>query len=152
MARFVDYQRRCPTHGCPIIEIGGGDLCLFDFVEDHLGGLAVTDLAPDGGPDQPGALIFSDGHSLPLLCPHCAHAAWLEDPDHLLTQVAGQYLVALEYEENDEGRHLLLLFAAGPEVDPADENAELVEVATHPESARRLACPVERRARRRQAG
>ena len=54
--------------------------------------------------------------------------------------------------DDDECRQLLLLFAADPEADPAGETVELLEVATNPESARRLTCPRERRARYRQAG
>lgn len=152
MARFVDYALACATHGCPMMEAGGDIVCLFDFLDDHLGGLAVTDLVPDGGEDQPGALVFADGHSLPLLCPHCARAARLEDPQALLAQVAGQFLVGLEYAEEAGERQLFLLFAADPETRLDDENVELLEIATHPESARRLACPIERRARFRAGG
>lgn len=153
MSRFVDYTLQCEDHGCPMIELEGDIVCLFDFIDDHLGGNQVTDLVPDSGEDRPGALVFADGHSLPLLCPHCAKAAYLEDPEGLLAQVSGQYLVALEYVEDEEGRHLLLLFGADPEADPEDETLDLLEVSTHPESARRLACPGERRARqRRRAG
>ncbi|MBP7691205.1 MAG: hypothetical protein KA764_04785 [Anaerolineales bacterium] len=152
MPRFVDYQRQCETHGCPLIEVGAERGCLFDFMDEHLGGLTVADVVPDSGPDRPGALVFADGHTLPLLCPHCAEAARLDEPDTLLTHLAGLTLVAFEYVDDDEGRQLLLLFAADPEADLDDETVELVEVATHPESARRLTCPRERRARYRQAG
>jgi hypothetical protein len=147
MARFVDYRVMCDEHNCPMIQIGGSYECLFDFVDGHLGGLTVTDLVPDSGEDRPGALVFSDGHTLPLLCPHCAKAARLEDPEALMAQVAGLSLVALEYVEDEEGRSLLLLLAADPEADLESEETELLEVATHPESARRLTCPQERRAR-----
>lgn len=147
MARSVDYRNLCPEHDCPTLLVSGVRECLFDFVDEHLGGLAVTDLVPDSGDDRPGALVFSDGHSLPLLCPHCAKAAYLEDPDQLLAQVAGLYLVALDYVEDEEGKNLLLLLAAEPDADPEDEAVTIVEVSTHPESARRLRCPAERRAR-----
>lgn len=150
MARFVNYQQACETHGCPLIEAGGETQCLFDFVDDHLGGRSVVDLVPDSGEGHPGALVFDDGHTLPLLCPHCAEAAWLEDPETLLAQVAGRYLVGLEYAEGPDGKELLLLMAPEPEVDLDDEDLELIEVATHPESVRRLTCPAERRARYRQ--
>jgi hypothetical protein len=152
MARFVDYALACETHGCPMMEAGGDIVCLFDFLGDHLGGLAVTDLVPDGGADQPGALVFSDGHSLPLLCPHCARAARLEDPSALLAQVAGQHLVGLEYAEEAGERQLFLLFAVDPEASLDDRDMDLLEITTHPESARRLACPAERRARFRATG
>jgi hypothetical protein len=149
MARFVDYRLLCDEHGCPMIQTGEGYECLFDFVESHLGGLPVTDLVPDNGEDRPGALVFADGHTLPLLCPHCARAAQLDDPASLLDDLGGLTLVALEYADDEDGRNLRLLFAADPEVDLNEDGAELVELATHPESARRLACPAERRARHR---
>jgi hypothetical protein len=152
MARFVEYRLRCETHGCPLIETAGDIACLFDFLDDHLGGLAVMDLVPDTGEDRPGALVFADGHTLPLLCPHCGQAAWLEDPDELLALIAGLYLVGLEYVEDADEKQLLLLFSSYPEADLDDEATELLEIATHPESARRLACPAERRARYRARG
>lgn len=135
-----------------MMTVGRASICLFDFVDQHLGGLAVADLVPDGGADRPGALVFADGHSLPLLCPHCAAAAELDEPDALLQQLAGLTLVAMEYADDEAGRQLLLLFAPDPALDLDDPDSEVVELATHPESARRLSCPRERRARHRQAG
>lgn len=152
MARHLEYELACETHGCPMIAAGGDVVCLFDFLEDHLAGLAVTDLVPDSADERPGALVFTDGHTLPLLCPHCSQAAQLDDPEALLAQVSGLYLVGLEYNEEADERQLILLFAADPAASPDDDTLELLEITTHPESARRLTCPPERRARFRATG
>ena len=60
----------CSEHGCPIIHVRGDYVCLFEYVDAHVGGQAVRDLIP-GAADVPATLVFADGHVMPLLCAHC---------------------------------------------------------------------------------
>ncbi len=131
-------------HGCPKIHVSSDYVCLFEYVDAHVGGQAVRDLIP-GTLNTPATLVFADGHVMPLLCAHCGKGLHVTDADAALEVIAGQSLVALEYDKEDKA--LVLVFAPDPE---HREGGEAVPV--HLESARKLVCPREphqRRAKRR---
>lgn len=130
----------CSEHGCPMIHVRGDYVCLFEYVDTHVGGQAVRDLIP-GTLDAPARLVFSDGHVMPLLCAHCGKGLHFTDVDAALEVIAGQSLVALEYDEEDKA--LVLVFSPDPE---DREGGEAVPV--HLDSARKLVCPSEQQQRR----
>jgi hypothetical protein len=139
MPGLLDGLIFCQEHGCPMIHIRGSYVCLFKYVDAHLGGQMVRDLVP-GAQDAPAMLVFGDGHSLPLICAHCGKALHLDEPDAALEVIAGQYLVALEYDE--EANALVLLFSPDP------DKGEGEPIAVHLDSARKLVCPDQQRRRK----
>lgn len=140
MSGLLDGLVFCAEHGCPMIRVRGDDVCLFEYVDAHVGGQAVRDLIP-GTADVPAMLVFADGHVMPLLCAHCGQGLHVTDADAALEVIAGQYLVALEYDEEDKA--LVLVFSPDPE---DREDGEAVPV--HLDSARKLVCPREQHRRR----
>lgn len=65
-----DQTTLCPTHNAPMIAIAGKSVCSVEHVLDHLTGKRIIDLLP-GQNERAPALIFADGHTLPLYCPEC---------------------------------------------------------------------------------
>ena len=143
---LLDGLLRCQEHDCPVIRVGDNYECVIERVDAHLGGKRVKDIVP-GKRKTPLTLVFEDGHTLPLLCPHCGgalHAA-PEDEDQVLEQSAGLYLVGVAYvEPSAEPEGIALAFASDPDADLEDLETELEELVLHLDSARRLTCPDER--------
>lgn len=139
MSGLLDDLIFCGEHDCPMVRIRGSYVCLFEYVDAHVGGQVVQDLVP-GTRDTPATLVFGDGHTLPLLCAHCGQALHIDEPDEALEAIAGQYLVALDYDEDNNA--LVLVFAPDP------HGGEGETVAVHLDSARRLVCPDEQRRRK----
>lgn len=119
-------------------------VCLLEYVDEHLGGGQVKDLVVVE--DGLITLLFDDDHELPLLCPHCGDPIDV-DEDEFLNDMAGLYLVALQYvppdPEADEYESIEFLFAADPEIDIDDipDDADVQILLLHPDSAREIVCP-----------
>lgn len=138
--RLLDGLLWCGEHGCPMIQIGNRYECVIERVDAHIGGKRVKDIIPD---DQgiPLALIFEDGHTLPLLCPDCGQSLHVspENKDQVLNEAAGLYLVGLAYvgpEEEPQG--LAFVFSRDPNADLENPAASTQEILLHLDSARRL--------------
>jgi hypothetical protein len=65
-----DQTPLCPTHNAPMITYAGKNVCSVEHVLDHLSGKRIVDLLPSQNGRAP-ALIFADGHTLPLYCADC---------------------------------------------------------------------------------
>lgn len=141
---------KCDEHDCPMVRIGDGYECVIERVDTHLGGKRVKDIVP-GSQRTPVALVFEDGHTLPLLCPDCGDSLHIapEEEDEFLDEAAGLFLVGVAYVEADQDPECLaLVFTEDPEADPDDPDTPLAEVLLHLDSAQRLTCPGENRPRR----
>ena len=143
-SRKQDDWVRCAEHDCPMMLIDDGYVCMLEYIDEHLGGGQVKDLVVVE--DGLITLLFDDDHELPLLCPHCGDPIDI-DEDEFLNDMAGLYLVALQWvpaapaEEVYEG--IEFLFAADPDVDidALSGEADVESLLLHPDSARDLVCP-----------
>lgn len=145
-ARSLDGLLICREHACPMIQIGNQYECVIERVDAHLGGKRVKDILPDSQ-GTPFALIFEDGHTLPLLCPDCGRSLHVshQNEDQVLNEVAGLYLVGLAYVEPEEGlAGLALLFSRDPNANLENPTTATKEIVLHLDSARSLTCPDER--------
>ena len=135
---------RCAEHDCPMILVADEYVCLLEYVDEHLGGRQVKDLVVVE--DGLITLLFDDDHELPLLCPHCGDPIDM-DEDEFLNDMAGLYLVALQWvpaaPDEDVYEGIELLFAADPDVDvdALSDEADVESLLLHPDSARDLVCP-----------
>lgn len=144
---LLDGLLRCSEHGCPMIRVGDNYECVIERVDAHLGGKRVKDILP-GNRRTPFALVFEDGHTLPLLCPDCGRSLHVapENEEQALDEASGLFLVGLAYVapgEDPEG--LALVFARDPDADVADPETPTQEILLHLDSARKLTCPDESR-------
>lgn len=146
MTLFEDFLR-CVEHQCPMLRIDDAYECVVERIDDHLGGRQVKDVIP-AGKGAPVALVFDDGHTIPLLCPDCGGSVHMEDADSFLDSVAGLYLVGVsayveEVEDGVEREALALGFAPEPdgpeEPDVWEDSLDWLPI--HVESARRITCP-----------
>ncbi|HEY4690480.1 MAG TPA: hypothetical protein VIK33_14280 [Anaerolineae bacterium] len=134
----------CAEHDCPMLRIDDEYVCILEYVDEHLGGKQVRDLVVVE--DGLITLLFDDDHELPLLCPHCGDPIDV-DEDELLNEIAGLYLVALQYVPADAGTEnyesVEFLFASDPDADIDDipDNVDVQSLLLHPDSARELVCP-----------
>ncbi|CAG1015190.1 hypothetical protein ANAEL_05198 [Anaerolineales bacterium] len=145
-AGSLDGLLRCSEHDCPMLRIGNQYECVIERVDAHLGGKRVKDILPDSQ-GTPFALIFEDGHTLPLLCPDCGRSLHVshQNEDQVLNEVAGLYLVGLAYvETGEEPSGLALLFSRDPHANLENPVTATQEIVLHLDSARRLTCPDER--------
>ncbi len=144
-AGSLDGLLRCSEHGCPMLRIGNQYECVIERVNAHLGGKRVKDILPDNH-GTPFALIFDDGHTLPLLCPDCGRSLHVshENEDQVLNEVTGLYLVGLASVEPEEERSgLALVFSRDPNANLENPATSTQEIVLHLDSARRLTCPDE---------
>jgi len=141
----LDGLLRCCEHGCPKLQIGDRYECVIERVDAHLGGKQMKDIVPDNH-GVPFALVFEDGHTLPLLCPDCGRSLHVapENEERALNEAAGLYLVGLAYvEPKEEPSGLALVFARDPNADLENPETPTEEILLHLDSARRLTCPDE---------
>jgi len=139
-----DLNARCAEHDCPMIQIDDEVVCALEHIDAHLGGSQVKDLVVV----EEGliSVLFEDDHELPLLCPHCGDPIGMNE-DALLDEIAGLYLVALEYvpsdPEADEYEGVEFLFASDPDVDVYDipEDVHTSTLLLHMNSVREIVCP-----------
>jgi hypothetical protein len=68
---LLDGVLMCGEHNCPMIRIGDDYRCVIGYTDSMLGGETLDDFIPGSGDEQPITLVFSNGHTLPLLCPCC---------------------------------------------------------------------------------
>jgi hypothetical protein len=136
---------RCHEHSCPMLQIGDLYECAIERVDVHLGGKRVKDIIPDNQ-GIPFALVFEDGHTLPLLCPDCGRSLHVatENEERVLNEAAGLFLVGLAYvEPEEEPNGLALVFARDPNADLENPETPTAEIMLHLDSARILTCPDE---------
>ncbi len=144
---LLDGLQRCSEHSCPMIQIGDSYECVIERVDTHLGGKRVKDIVP-GNRRVPLALVFEDGHTIPLLCPDCGRSLHIahENEEQALDEAAGLFLVGLAYvEPGEDPEGLALVFARDPNVDLEDPETPTQEILLHLDSARKLTCPEESR-------
>jgi hypothetical protein len=133
----------CVEHDCPMLWFDDEFVCALEYVDEHLGGKQVKDLVVVE--DGLITILFEDDHELPLLCPHCGDPIDV-DEDEFLNEVAGLYLVALEYVPADpeagEYEGIEFLFAADPDIDiDAAADDDIYALLLHLDSARSIVCP-----------
>jgi len=142
--RRRDTSARCSEHDCPMIQVDDETVCALEYVDEHLGGKQVKDLVVVE--DGLITVLFDDDHELPLLCPHCGDPIGA-DENELLDELAGLYLVGLEYvpadPEADEYEGVEFFFAADPEVDVDDVSDDVAasSILLHLNSVREIVCP-----------
>jgi hypothetical protein len=131
-----------------MIMVDGAYHCVVEYLDAHLGGNQIKDIVPgepDAQPTVPTLLVFTDGHTLPILCPDCgeAHSMGM-DPDEFLEDMAGLYLIGFSYlpPEDDEPEGIELILSEDEELDPQDadeDNSDTLFV--HLLSVQQLTCP-----------
>ncbi len=131
----------CAHDGLPIIDFGGGDIgCIGEYVFAHLYDTTVTDLISE----PVLTLVFQNGHTMPLLCPHCGQSLHINDEDLLLNTLNGLAIVDLGYDP-DTGA-VILDFGKFPDdmdVESAfiDQIEPLDSIEVHLNSIRGITCP-----------
>ncbi len=93
---LLDGLAVCGDHGCPMITVGDAYYCLFEYVDEQIGLRRITDVRPGGG-DAPATLVFENGKTLPLLCPHCGEPQHLDDADLFLQVAQGMCLFGMAW-------------------------------------------------------
>lgn len=141
--RMPNEFARCAEHDCPMLWFDDEFVCALEYVDEHLGGKRVKDLVVVE--DGLITILFEDDHELPLLCPHCGDPIDM-DEDEFLSEVAGLFLVALQYvpadPDADEYEGIEFLFAADPDIDVDEAPDEaFYALLLHLDSARSIACP-----------
>jgi hypothetical protein len=131
-----------------MINVDGAYYCVVEYLDAHLGGGQIKDIVPgdnDAQPTVPTCLVFSDGHTLPILCPDCGEGHSLGmDADEFLEDMAGLYLIGFSYlpPEDDEPEGIELILSEDQDLDPNDaddDNSESLFV--HLLSVQQLTCP-----------
>jgi hypothetical protein len=127
-------HKMCSTHGWPIVEVEGGRCCLHQVVQDHLLGRRIVDVLP-GEADEPFALVFHDGHILPLYCPACGEPDHIDsDPGEVLDILADLWVIAAEFlpADGESSEAVQLTLANDPRADPETATADdLMRVEVH---------------------
>jgi hypothetical protein len=132
---------RCSEHDCPMIHVGDDYCCLFEYVDERIGGQQLVDVTP-GADDAPLTLVFGNGRRMPLYCPDCggpllAHPGTTREA---LQSIAGWYLYSLGYaaatDEAPEYLELVLTpsFDEEDDTEPADDQS----ICVHLRSAREI--------------
>ena len=98
---LLDGLAFCSAHGCPMITVGDFYHCLFEYLDEQIGMRQITDILPGAG-DAPATLVFENGKTLPLLCPHCGEPQHLDDADLFLRVAQGRYLFRMGWLEPQE--------------------------------------------------
>ncbi len=122
----------CSHDDFPMILIDDDFICVAEYLDAHINSAPITDLITE--PDL--ALVFQNGHTLPLLCPHCGDSLHFTDDSWLLDSVNGLTIVDMDWDIETE--ELILAFGQ-PNGD--DEEEALKTVAIHLDSVRGLTCP-----------
>jgi hypothetical protein len=78
MRGLLDGMLVCEEHDCPMIRIGDYYECVIEYTDSMLGQGVVTDFIPGGG-GQPITLVFSNGRTMPVICPCCGGPSRFED-------------------------------------------------------------------------
>ena len=128
----------CYHDDFPMLEMHGNYVCVAEYLFEHLDDTPVTDLVLK--PDL--ALVFQNGHTLPLLWGAQEDAWNAEDSDALLEMLQGLSIIDVEWDEDDQ---FLILYFGSPvdldealELDPLDM---LTSIAVKVESVQRMTCP-----------
>jgi hypothetical protein len=129
----LEGQIFCSHDDTPIIILDGEFLCVTEYLDDHLGNSCVSDLI--SGPVL--ALVFQNGHTLPLLCPDCGQSLHIEDKNDLLDSLNGLTITAIRWDHELE--ELALEFGP-PGVSPEDVDP-LDTLFVHLDSVREMTCP-----------
>jgi hypothetical protein len=118
----------------PMIMIDEEFVCVSEYLYSHLAGACVTDLVT-----QPVlALVFQNGHTLPLLCPDCGQSLHVEDNNELLNGLSGLMVTAVVWDTDTE--ELMIEFGHSDEADEEEEEPE-ASLSLHLDSVRELTCP-----------
>lgn len=125
----------CSHDDLPMIIIDDEFVCVAEFLSDHIDGSPITDLVTE--PNL--ALVFQNGHTLPLLCPDCGGSLHIDDQNLLLDQINGLTVIEMEWDEDGEA---LLLYFGRPDDDVDEDNIDdLPFLDVHLNSVRQLTCP-----------
>ena len=130
----------CAHDNLPIIDLGGDTTCIGEYIFAHLFNTTVTDLIPE----PVLTLVFQNGHTMPLLCPHCGKSLHINDEDILLNTLNGLAIIDLGYDP-DTGT-VILDFGTFPDdidADSAfiDDIEPLDSLNVHLDSIRGITCP-----------
>lgn len=133
----------CSHDGLPIIDFGGGDIaCIGEYTFAHLYDTTVTDLISE----PVLTLVFQNGHTMPLLCPHCGQSLHINDEDLLLNTLNGLAIVDMGYDPTTGA--VILDFGKFPDDMDAesafiDRIEPLDSIEVHLNSIRGITCPHE---------
>ncbi len=124
----------CSHDDLPMIIIDDEFVCVSEYLYAHLAGACVTDLVT-----QPVlALVFQNGHTLPLFCPDCGQSLHIDDQNDLLNRLNGLMVTNIAWDQ--EAEELILEFNhSEEEADNEDEPEETLFI--HLDSVRELTCP-----------
>ena len=138
----------CYHDDFPLIEMHGAYVCVAEYIFEHLDDTPITDLISNPEP----ALVFQNGHTLPLISPQTGQPFRLADEDQFLNNLSGLSLIDAEWEDDTQAIILYFGHAPGGEnnpltegVDPAMEESEafnaIDSLAVHLDSIRAMTCP-----------
>jgi hypothetical protein len=139
----------CYHDDFPLLEIHGAYVCSAEYIFEHLDNVPITDLVTS--PEL--ALVFQNGHTLPLIAPDTGRSLEVDDDDRLLDELNGLSLMDVEWD--DDRLAFILHFgnalniyddSALTSADPAfldeQEAFEPIEsIAVHLNAIRHMTCP-----------
>lgn len=122
----------CSHDGLPMIDIEDEFVCVSEYLYAHLDGTPVIDLVTE--PEL--ALVFQNGHTLPLLCPDCGQSLHIGDLDGLLETLTGMVIIDVDW--NSVENALVIEFGL-PSATGDVQTGEILFV--HLNSVQALTCP-----------
>ncbi len=123
----------CSHDALPMIFLDEEFTCVAEFLNAHINESPITDLITE----PVLALVFQNGHTLPLLCPDCGGSSHIDDHNELLEEVNGLTIIDVDWDDDIE--ELILEFGQSGSDENDDEDAPYLEV--HLDSVRGLTCP-----------
>ena len=152
----------CYHDDFPMLHLHGAHVCVAEYIFEHLDDAPVVDLLLE--PEL--ALVFQNGHTLPLIAPITGLSLYADNEDAFLSHFNGLSVIDVEWHE--EGQALILHFgevvpeeatledeieplaayADDPGYEMADQEQEPVDsLALHLDSIRLMTCPYQSRQR-----
>jgi len=131
----------CYHDDFPMIEIRGMVVCVAEYIFEHLDNAPITDLITQ--PEL--ALVFQNGHTLPLLPADSDYPLELDDEDMLLENLTGLSIVDVEWD--DDYQNLILYFGHLISDDDDDdddaytETRPMASIAIQLDAIHNMTCP-----------
>ena len=107
----------CYHDDFPMIEVYGNYVCVAEYIFEHLEESPITDLVLE--PEL--ALVFQNGHTLPLLDPVSGHPFYVDNEDEFLTHFNGLSIIDIEWHDQSQG---LILYFDSPGADLSESSID----------------------------
>jgi hypothetical protein len=121
----------CSHDDLPMLFLDGEYVCVAEYLFAHLADAAVVDVI-----DEPVfTLVFQNGHTLPLYCPHCGESLHIDNESSMLEELAGSIIDDVWWQDEEDTLTLEFSRPAGETDQPGQS------VTIHLNSVRGLTCP-----------